>query len=1205
MKVFVSSVVDGFEEYRAVSKAAIESLGHVLTVIEITHPASPDPPRALCLAEVERSDVLLLLLSGRYGEPQTGCKSPTHEEWDLARTLDKPILVFVQRGVCREQAQQEFIDEVSDWAEGRFRVSFSSPFELFREIVRALRVLEEGLGDGPDENLSDGLPPACRGRIERLRALSPAAADRLVVLLSDPDFRMAGALSRLAENPPGWLAEAGPLAWEAISTFMDAHELQGSGLARQKAIEAGSLRSSLYLIREAVAAADQGDKEEAEVLVARVPPDFPLLPAARARIDDDPEGVEREVITAALHTSEDTSMALDGIVKLVWAYWQLERYDLATEVLREANQRFPGRAWLLLYQAQSTLAMADQRGLQSAGSQDLLKEAAGLAVRSRDHFRLWNGPSYKAVAIATQALLALNEPHQVAELAVLAPDGEAKASESSNPDVRNNLAHAYLMLEQYAEINTELLEGIDVSERAWIRAMKALIAQDDAAAALMRRAVALSNDDASRRRALFGLAATGEVGEGAIAVFSEPDIALLRGVAALARGEVNEAIHILTPSRLDSPALALHLAQAHGKAGQLEEAFDVLNDAAEHFGDVSLRTDAAELLMPLGRFGEAQSMATDILVRNPSRALRHRLRRLLVAIAQQLKDWRSVESYAKALASDFPDDVLATWVVVDALHRQGKSQEAWEYVTFNGLVPHDVQTAHLAVTVCGAAGAPNAAANRLLEIADRYTDSEEVVATALMSLLTSGNNVVLTEDQQTRVSELRDVFLAYYPQSVLLQMHSVAGPEDILEIMAASLRPRFEQLRSLIEQVSYGRLPYGVLQWIRELPYAQLLVSVAAGWLTAVPQDEERRAEEREAARKAMGGRVTVDTSVAALGVGSGLALNRLGRVFQSVSVADELISDARRAVSSVREPVVAVANFDPGLDRLVITEIDEEQRRSLIGQAEAALEILASWQRVPSGHLSPPASLGSEDRFAPWDASIRVAAAEGCALWCDDLALRTIAESEGISTFGTWAIYEVLFLTRQGSWLPSPAEMKMRLLRARIADVPLSLNQMAGIADNTTGPDPATELFLRRPHVWIHRPAELRRWYLERVRAKREGSQGDRIPVLLYQASLGWGTSVHDTFQKVVTSDLLARTLLIVRDPLVTPTILAASRYAASELSPTVRPDPLPDAVRQMLNLLEPAIGSGPASQTVTALFSEADPADRLVVASIVFGSR
>ena len=1201
----MSSVVDGFEEYRAVAKAAIESLGHVPVVMEMTHPASPDRPRALCLAEVRRGDVLVLLLSGRYGEPQTCGKSPTHEEWDLARTLNKPILVFVQKGVCREQAQQEFINKVSDWAEGHFRVSFSSPFELCREIVRALRVLEEGLREGSDQDPTDGLPPACRERIGRLRVVSPGAADRLVVLLSDPHSRMAGALSRLAEHPPRWLIEADALAWEAISTFLDAHELQGSGLSRRKAIEAGSSKSSLYLIREAVAAADQGDKQQAETLVAQVPPDFPLLPAARARIDDDAEGVQREVITAGLHISEDSSMALDGIVKLVWAYWQLERYDPATEILREANQRFPGRAWMLLYQAQSTLAMADQRGMQSTGGQDLLKKAARVAIRSRDHFRLWNGPSHKAVAITTQAFLALNEPHQVVEVALSAPGGAARASEASNPVVRNHLAHAYLMLERYAEIDAELLEGIDVSERAWIRAMKALIAEDDAAATLMRRSVALAGDDASRRKALFGLAATGEVDEEAIAEFSAPDVALLRGVAALARDDASQAIRTLAPYRLESPDFALHLAQAQARADQLEEAFETLDNAAEQFGDLSLRTDAAELLMPLGRLGKAQSMVTDTLARNPSRALRHRLRRMLVAIAQQLKDWRTVEFHAKALASDFPDDLVAGWVAVDALHRQGRHQEAWEYVIANGLVPHDVQTAYLAVTVCSAAGGPNEAANRLLEIADRFTDSEEVVATALMSLLTSGNNVVLTEEQQTRVSELRDVFSAHYPQSVLLQMHSVEGPEDILEVMAASLRPRFEQLRSLIEQVSYGRLPYGVLQWIRELPYAQLLMSVAAGWLTAVPQDEERRDKELEAAKQAMGGKVTVDTSVAALGVGSGLDLSRLGRVFHSVLVADELISDARTAVSSVREPVVAVGNYDPGLDQLIITEIDEDQRRSLIGKTEAALEILAAWQRVPSGHLSPPTHMGAEDRFAPWDASIRVAVAQGCALWCDDLALRAVAELEGIPTFGTWAIYEALSSTPQGTWLPPPTAMKMRLLRARIADVPLSLNELAKMADNTTGPDTATELFLRRPHVWIGRPTELRRWYLERVKAKMKGSDRERIPVLLYQASQGWGTSVHDAAQQVVISDLLARTLLIVRDPPMTPTILAASRYAASELSPAVRPDPLPYAVRQMLNLLEPAMGSGPASQTVTVLFSEADPADRLVVASIVFGSR
>ena len=83
----------------------------------------------------------------------------------------------------------------------------------------------------------------------------------------------------------------------------------------------------------------------------------------------------------------------------------------------------------------------------------------------------------------------------------------------------------------------------------------------------------------------------------------------------------------------------------------------------------------------------------------------------------------------------------------------------------------------------------------------------------------------------------------------------------------------------------------------------------------------------------------------------------------------------------------------------------------------------------------------------------------------------------------------------------------------------------------------------------------------------------------------------------------VLGGAILTVSDPSRTSHLVTASRYGANEIDPVGALDPLPEAVKNMLIFLEASIGRGPAAQTLTRLFSEADPADRRIVMSILLG--
>lgn len=138
MKVFVSSVMQGFEQYREAAFAAILSLDHDVISAE-DFPASTGSSRIACLQGVRQADLVVLILGERYGWSDTASGlSPTHEEFREAIQQGK-VIPFVQRGVTREVKQEEFVREVENYDTGLHRGrEFTTPEELRTEVTRAV-----------------------------------------------------------------------------------------------------------------------------------------------------------------------------------------------------------------------------------------------------------------------------------------------------------------------------------------------------------------------------------------------------------------------------------------------------------------------------------------------------------------------------------------------------------------------------------------------------------------------------------------------------------------------------------------------------------------------------------------------------------------------------------------------------------------------------------------------------------------------------------------------------------------------------------------------------------------------------------------------------------------------------------------------------------------------------------------------------------
>jgi hypothetical protein len=147
VKVFVSSVISGYEDYRAAVGEAIETFGHEVVRAE-GFAASPSTPQQACLAAARDADLVVVLVGPSYGAVQASGLSATHEEYREARERT-PTLIFVQSNVDRDEEQQRFLDEVQEWSTGRFRESYDTPEALKAVVLRGIHDFQLAMSAGP------------------------------------------------------------------------------------------------------------------------------------------------------------------------------------------------------------------------------------------------------------------------------------------------------------------------------------------------------------------------------------------------------------------------------------------------------------------------------------------------------------------------------------------------------------------------------------------------------------------------------------------------------------------------------------------------------------------------------------------------------------------------------------------------------------------------------------------------------------------------------------------------------------------------------------------------------------------------------------------------------------------------------------------------------------------------------------------------
>jgi len=128
--VFISSRMQELEDLRAHLHRELEKVSIDAFVYEVALGARPDDPETVSLLQIERTDIFVLVIGRSYGEI-------TEREYDRARELNKPCLVYERRGgSTTDEKLQRFIDKLSGPRGVPSRSTFQNAVDLAEKVAK-------------------------------------------------------------------------------------------------------------------------------------------------------------------------------------------------------------------------------------------------------------------------------------------------------------------------------------------------------------------------------------------------------------------------------------------------------------------------------------------------------------------------------------------------------------------------------------------------------------------------------------------------------------------------------------------------------------------------------------------------------------------------------------------------------------------------------------------------------------------------------------------------------------------------------------------------------------------------------------------------------------------------------------------------------------------------------------------------------------
>jgi Domain of unknown function (DUF4062) len=138
VRAFVSSVIEGFADYRDAARKGIEAAGAEPVMVNEDLPAQGTSSRNACLDAIDSSDWLLSIVGTRGGWTTPSGRLVVEEEFEHACVRSLPVLAFIQE-TTRDADADRFVSRLSGYVDGMFRIKFRTPSDLQQQVERAVR----------------------------------------------------------------------------------------------------------------------------------------------------------------------------------------------------------------------------------------------------------------------------------------------------------------------------------------------------------------------------------------------------------------------------------------------------------------------------------------------------------------------------------------------------------------------------------------------------------------------------------------------------------------------------------------------------------------------------------------------------------------------------------------------------------------------------------------------------------------------------------------------------------------------------------------------------------------------------------------------------------------------------------------------------------------------------------------------------------
>ena len=1051
------------------------------------------------------------------------------------------------------------------------------------------------------------LPPPCMDAVQSLRKNDASLADRVQTLLSEPSSHDGSALKRLLADSDCWLHEVSYQVWEILGDFISAHNLDDAFKFYEVAISKGSPRKNLYYLEAVLEAAEANELARALTLLDKTSVDDPLADVVRAILNDDNASALKILDESGLERSHDLAISRMACRLRAGTLMSCDDEREVFKTIQTINENFPAYSFGHLMYARYLMHRAQESMSDDTQLRRHLELASKHALTARDAIRRWGGPSENAVEVAVSCHHMLGDAERVCALASLeAEGGQATAREASSPGVRRELAMALASLGRFQAFSTLSLDGISPFYQHLFRALEAASDDDPDATELLHVALNHAEDDVEKSMTISGLATRGEPVDAELQDLGllPEHKSLLKGISALRRNDCELALQCLEPWRLSSIEHVHWYGQALMADGRVDDAVMHYENAANTINAPDVYCEAVRCHLDVKNLASAEQLALRALALPLTEGAELRLRGSLIECVANLHDWRTMENYAKAAVNKFGLQPAIVWALIIALYNQGKHDEAWQLLDSTEVEPADeIQLRH-EIALRSKYDATPQAIERLLQIALQNTDNEIVYGAALMALSSSQLDVEPSQNQGIEHQRLMQRFIELYPDSDVFRVLSASTPEELVELMRAQMEPGALERAALVDAVALGHLPQGMLRQIRELPYAEILATNAAGTLTAVDIDAYQREQERAAVREALGGAVVIDTSSALVWFRHLRPDPDIANRFREILFPDELDADLRWADQFLRERIAGTVGYDPHAQRMFIHEIDHADTERKQDEIHALIKFASKFNIQPSATVQAFEGTVDSDGLKPWDASLRLAADRELPLWADDLGLRRVARSLGVATFGTYALFEVLTSLDDVLALPKKNDFDLDLLQNAIADVPLESSMLQSIIESHA--HPLVCALLQRPVHWMPpNTMAMHRLYQIKISGLHFHGEENKIADLVYAATLGICRAVESDVGAQMAPFVLTTALISGLRHESIPTIVEASRQACRRVGTSSAFDPLAPAVRILTELVTqtfPELGQVVSRTYITGIFASLSESDRHLVWNVVY---